>query len=204
MCSLGGTPWTAPHRYTAFAMKKSFAAIALALSLATCLYVVGAAQQRAASRAAGPLTVEQLIDIRHPSSPVWSPDGRHVAFVSERAGIANIFVADVGGAGAAAGARALTKYPDGQGAGFFWSGDSQRVYFPRQGDLWQVALSGGEPSAVWSTPQAESGITVSPDATRVAFVRSANAPPTGAGGGRAGRAAGDGGDLVVRTLADGR
>src|SRR5262249_1547450 len=104
---------------------------------------------------------------------------------------------------------ALTRFTDGQGAGFFWSADSQRVYFPRTGDLWQVAVAGGDPSAVWSTPQAESNITPSPDFARVAFVRSASAPPAGAAqttGGRGGRggAGAGGGDLMIRSLADGK
>jgi dipeptidyl aminopeptidase/acylaminoacyl peptidase len=193
-------------------MKKALAAVALVLSFGAVAFIVAATPQPAASRAGARLTIEQLIDIRHPSSPVWSPDGRHVAFLSERAGIANIFVADAGAASAAAGARALTRYADGQGAGFFWSADSQRVYFPRQGDLWQVALSGGDPAAVWTTPQTESGITLSPDGTRVAFVRASSAPASGvAASGRGGRASAgagpagrSGGDLIVRTLADGK
>jgi len=186
---------------------KYFSALALAFIVGSSMLLVRA--QSAPASAAGRLTIEQLIDIRHPSSPVWAPDGRHVAFLSERAGIANIFVADVTASSSPAAARALTRYADGQGAGFFWSADSARVYFPRAGDLWQVALSGGEPSAVWTTPQAESGITLSPDGTRVAFVRSLTAPapgtPAPAAGGRGGRGGGGaGGDLIVRTLADGK
>jgi dipeptidyl aminopeptidase/acylaminoacyl peptidase len=162
---------------------KSFFAIALALA---SLFIVQAAQppQSTAPRAAGRLTIEQLIDIRHPSSPVWSPDGRRVAFLSERAGIANIVVADVDASGHSTRVTPLTRFADGQGAAFFWSADSERVYFPRQGDLWQAAVGGGEPAAVWSTPQPESNITLSPDGTRVAFVRG-------------------GTDLMVRSLADG-
>ncbi|MCU1381513.1 MAG: WD40-like beta Propeller containing protein [Acidobacteria bacterium] len=186
-------------------MKKILALTTVALSLGALVFIVEAAPQPPASGATAPLTIDQLIDIRHPSNPVWSPDGRHVAFVSERAGIANIFVADIAGASASSGARAVTRFADGQGAGFFWSADGQRLYFPRQGDLWQVALNGGEPSAVWSTPQVESGITQSPDASRVAFVRSASAAATAAAPARSGRGgAGAGGDLMVRTLADGK
>ncbi len=187
-------------------MKKSFPAIALAFTLGAVAFIA-AAPQAPATRG-GRLTIEQLIDIRHPSSPIWSPDGRHVAFVSERAGIANIFVADIATTPPAPpAARALTTYADGQSAGFFWSADSTRVYFPRQGDLWQVAIGGGEPSAVWTTPQAESGITPSPDGTRVAFVRGSSAPAPGAepaSSGRGGRGAAGGGDLLVRSLADGK
>lgn len=158
------------------------------LSLGALVLTPEAAPQSAAPHGGSRLTIEQLIDIRHPSNPVWSPDGRHVAFLSERAGIANIYVADVSGSSVPAAARALTRYADGQGAGFFWSADSSRIYYPRSGDLWQVAVAGGEPSAVWTTPQAETEITLSPDGRRVAFVR----------GGRGG------GQLVVRGLADGR
>src|SRR5881396_3356476 len=31
--------------------------------------------------ASGGLTIEQLIDIRHPSTPMWAPDGRRVGRV---------------------------------------------------------------------------------------------------------------------------
>src|SRR5471032_3037855 len=121
--------------YTALAMKY-LSALALAFILGSSLLIVQA--QSAPPRAAAGLTIEQLIDIRHPSNAVWSPDGHHVAFLSERAGIANIFVADVTASSATrVGARALTRYADGQSAGFFWSADSQQIYFPRQGDLWQ-------------------------------------------------------------------
>ena len=169
--------------YTALVMKHF---LAVALTSALCVFVVHAAQSKQSHDARG-LTIDQLIDIRHPSNPVWSPDGRKVAFLSERAGIGNIFVADVNAAGRSTRVDPLTRYADGVSGGFFWSADSQRVYFPRQGDLWQAALSGGEPAAVWSTPQAESSITLSPDGKRVAFVR-AVAP---------------GSELVTRTLADG-
>ena len=103
--------------------------------------------------------------------------------------------------------RALTRYADGQGGGFFWSADSQRVYFPRQGDLWQVPVERRRAAAVWTTPQTESGITPSPDGTRVAFVRSAMAPaweprPSAGRGGRGGGAGG--GDLsFARSPTDG-
>src|SRR6185295_16742341 len=128
----------------------------------------------ASSRDARTLTIEQLIDIRHPSNAVWSPDGRRVAFLSERAGIGNISVAEVAASARATRASALTQFADGLAGGLFWSADGQRVYFPRQGDLWQVALTGAAPTAVWSTPQPESNITLSPDGARVAFVRSGN------------------------------
>src|SRR5262249_22906297 len=80
--------------------------------------------------------------------------------------------------------KALTSFGDGLTSGFFWSADSQRVYFPRAGDLWQAPVAGGAPTAVWTTPETETNITPSPDRRRVAFVRS--------------------GAVVIRSLADGK
>jgi dipeptidyl aminopeptidase/acylaminoacyl peptidase len=120
------------------------------------------------SLAEGPLTIEKLLDIKHPSGAVWSPDGKHVAFVWERAGVQNLFVSDPAAQSAP---RALTTFPAGDIGGHFWSGDSTAVYFGRGGDLWRVALDGSPAAAVWTTKGSESQITPSPDRTRVAFVR---------------------------------
>src|SRR5260221_8956561 len=79
--------------YTA-RMKRTSLVILLAVAAsASVAFAVHARIEQApgvtsASSAASRLTIDQLIDIRHPSSPVWSPDGRRVAFLSERAGIA--------------------------------------------------------------------------------------------------------------------
>jgi dipeptidyl aminopeptidase/acylaminoacyl peptidase len=137
------------------------------------------------------LTIEQLIDIKHPSNPVWSPDGKHVVFTWDRAGVANLFVANVDGHGQAV---AVTSFSEGQIDDAFWSRDSQTIFFPHNGDLWQVAVSGGAPKPVWTTPTIESEMVPSPDGARVAFVRHIAGVP-------------DGDDhkseLVVRSLGDG-
>jgi dipeptidyl aminopeptidase/acylaminoacyl peptidase len=138
------------------------------------------------------LTIEQLLKIKHPSDPIWSPDGRRVAFIWDDGGSYNLYVIDAAGHGQPI---ALTSYVEGAVGGVFWSHDGSRLYFPHQGDLWGVAASGGQPQAVWTTPSPEFGIVPSPDGTRVAFVR------PGASGGAASGVQGS--DLWVRSLADG-
>src|SRR5215831_8882476 len=136
------------------------------------------------------LTIEQLIDIKHPSNAVWAPDGKHVAFIWDRAGVSNLYLAGLGGGSQPV---ALTSFPDGGVDQVFWSHDSQTVYFPRAGDLWQVAVTGDAPKPVWTTPAQESDIVPSPDGSRVAFVRSSPA-----GDEVTSRHA----ELVLRSLAD--
>lgn len=143
-----------------------------------------AQQPSAQPAAAGRLTIDALIDIRHPSNPIWSPDGRRVAFVSDRAGVQNIGVVDVTGS-AQAPPRALTAYQAGDVGGLFWSRDAARLYFSKDGDLWAVSSEGSQPPrAVWTTPALEGGIVPSPDGTAVAFTR--------------------GGDVWTRSLIDAR
>jgi dipeptidyl aminopeptidase/acylaminoacyl peptidase len=144
------------------------------------------AAARTVSPADGALTIEKLLDIKHPSGPVWSPDGQHVAFVWERTGLQNLFVSDIAGSGTAAGSaasRALTSFPAGDIGGHFWSADSSAVFFSRAGDLWRAPLDGTAAAPVWTTKSNEAQITPSPDRTRVAFVRE--------------------GDIWVRSLKDG-
>ena len=134
--------------------------------------------------AAGGLTIDQLIDIRHPSSPMWSPDGRHLVFVWERAGVAKIYVADASISGALAAAPRELAAAGTQLGGAFWSTDGRALMVAKNGDLWRVPIDGGAASAVWTTPAPETAIVPSPDGSRVAFVRAD--------------------DIVVRTIADGR
>jgi dipeptidyl aminopeptidase/acylaminoacyl peptidase len=137
------------------------------------------------------LTIEQLIDIKHPSDAKWSPDGKYIVFMWDRAGVSNLFVASADGHGNAV---AVTSFSEGQVDDAFWSRDSQTVFFPHNGDLWQVGVSGGAPKPVWTTAALESEIAPSPDGLRVAFVRHIAGTPEGAD---------HKSELVVRSLGDG-
>ena len=129
-CSFDATPWSPPRRYTALAMKTFFAALAV---VASAFIAYAAQTSQPAPRDVHALTIEQLIDIRHPSNAVWSPDGRLVAFLSDRAGIANIFVAEIDAEARPNRPAALTRFSDGLSGGLFWSADSQRVLLSAAG-----------------------------------------------------------------------
>src|SRR5262249_30577241 len=129
-----------------------------------------------AARAAGTsLTLDALLDIRHPSSPAFSPDGRRLAFVWERAGVQNLFVVD-GIDAEPRPPRAVTPFTAGGVEPPSLSPDNRKLLFVRDGDLGSVAADGGAaPAAVWTTKEAEGDVALSPDGTRVAFVRSTRA-----------------------------
>jgi dipeptidyl aminopeptidase/acylaminoacyl peptidase len=163
---------------------------AVGVMVASALIFVASAAAQTSPKSAK-LTIEQLIEIKHPTDPLWSPDGKHVAFTWDRAGVSNLYVASADGHGQPV---ALTSFSEGQVGEAFWSHDSQTVYFPHNGDLWQVATGGGVPKPAWTTPANESDIVLSPDGTRVAFVRRS----TEVAEGEVHKS-----ELVVRSLADG-
>src|SRR5215467_1617042 len=114
----------------------------LSLAAVVVLTVPGTAQTPA-SKSAGKLTIDQLIEIKHPSGHQWTPDGKHVWFTYDDGGVNNVWAVAADGASQPV---ALTKYPDGQaGAGGFWSPDGQTFYFQRGGGLQAVPVGGGEP-----------------------------------------------------------
>ncbi|HEX4750005.1 MAG TPA: prolyl oligopeptidase family serine peptidase [Bryobacteraceae bacterium] len=117
----------------------------------------------------GSLTIDQLLQIKHPSSPLWSPDGRFVAFVWDEGGIGNLYVVNAESAGQSP--RRLTSLKDGQIAGAFWSKQGGTLFYPHQGTLWQVSLDGGEAHPLWTPDVHGSSFVLSPDGSQIAYVR---------------------------------
>jgi dipeptidyl aminopeptidase/acylaminoacyl peptidase len=157
-------------------------------ALALLAGTAGAAgAQTATPRAPSRLTIDQLIQIKHPSGHQWTPDGRHVWFTYDDGGINNVWAAPADGSGPAV---ALTSYADGQSAvGSFWSKDGRTFFFPRDGGLLAVSAQGGTPHTphtAWPSAARARGFALSPDGTRVAFLA-----PSSSGGV----------DLIVHTIA---
>jgi len=124
--------------------------------------------QRPAPTTAPNLTIDQLVQIKHPSGHQWTPDGTHVWWTYDDGGVNNVWAAPADGTGKPV---ALTNYPDGQfGAAGFWSPDGQTFLYPRGGGLLAVPVTGGEPRPAWPSAERGGGFTVSPDGSRVAFV----------------------------------
>ena len=155
------------------------------LSLPAMAMLAGtAAAQTATPRSPSKLTIDQLIEIKHPSGHQWTPDGKRVWFTLDDGGVNNVWDVPADGSGPAV---ALTRYADGQTAGgSFWSTDGQTFYFPRDGGMLAVAATGGAPQTAWPSAAKAHGFAVSPEGTRVAFLAPSSA---------------SGVDLIVHTIA---
>ena len=109
--------------------------------------------------------------------PAWSPDGQRIAFISSRdfdpIGTAvrgrMLYVMDADGSNA----RRLTPLTNSARSPT-WSPDGKRIAYDN-GDIWAVAVDGGDPQLLFSTPGVDMQPTWSPDGTRLAIVSDWNA-----------------------------
>ena len=89
------------------------------------------------------------------TAPNWSPDGKSIAFLSNRAGNLDVWVVPAAGGEP----RQLTSWPSNEGGNTAaqWSPDGSQLYFlsPHDAspftDVWRVPLAGGEPVRVTRT-----------------------------------------------------
>src|SRR5690242_10537652 len=89
------------------------------------------------------ITIDQLVQIKHPTGHQWTPDGSHVWFTYDDGGVNNIWAV---AADRSSQPVALTNYPDGQeSASGFWSRDGQTFFFQRGNGLLAVSVNGGTP-----------------------------------------------------------
>lgn len=153
-------------------------ACARVLSLFACLACALAVPT---AQPGAPLTIDRLLEIRHPVDPAWAPDGRTLAFLWEQSGKVTLATAVVGHGRP----RELVAFEDGDVSGPTWGADSRTLYIARSGRLLRVDGDADAPAPVpvWPGASGESGFAFSPDLTRVAFTRE--------------------GDLWVRPLAGG-
>ena len=113
------------------------------------------------------ITIDQLVQIKHPSGHQWTPDGSHVWFTYDDGGVNNVWAVAADGRSQPV---ALTSYAAGQtGAGGFWSPDGRTFFFQRGGGLMAVPVTGGAPREAWPSAARASGFTLSPDGTKVAY-----------------------------------
>ena len=134
------------------------------LAILTALTATTIAPRAAQPRAASPLTIDQLIDIRHPSNPAWSRDGKRIAFTWERAGVANLYVVPADGS-----TKPVQVTKDGVPGGYFWSPDGSSILYFRGAALMTQGIDGttAKPRFDDFAPRSPS---VSRDGTRIVYL----------------------------------
>jgi eukaryotic-like serine/threonine-protein kinase len=104
------------------------------------------------------------------ANPIWSPDDKQLAFYSDRAGSANLFVQPADGSGAA---ERLTEGPSINIANS-WSPDGQTIAYIEVGgdtglDIWTVGLGGRKARPFLKTQYNETAPKFSPDGHWLAY-----------------------------------
>jgi Tol biopolymer transport system component/tRNA A-37 threonylcarbamoyl transferase component Bud32 len=126
-----------------------------------------------------------------------SPDGRHIAFVSEKGGQPDIWARQISGGEAVQ----LTNNAAAE-SGLVYSRDGESVYYNSQGSIWRVSALGGVPRKIVDGGR---GPSLSADGNRMAYLRGAAieiAGSDGAGARKVGEVPGL--SSVMRLSPDGR
>ena len=97
--------------------------------------------------------------------PAWSPNGKLIAFTSERDGNSEIYVMNADGSAQAN----LTKSPKSD-SGPAWSPDGKRIAFSRDGDIYVVGVGGAGLNLLTTSPRAESDPAWSPNGRLILYV----------------------------------
>jgi dipeptidyl aminopeptidase/acylaminoacyl peptidase len=99
-------------------------------------------------------------------APVWSPDGRHLAYRSGPFGASNLSIASSDGTGVVN----VLPCPGEPCHPTDWSPDGRWLAVNARGDVWRVEIEGGSASPLLSGPFVEYDGRISPDGRAIAYV----------------------------------
>ncbi len=99
--------------------------------------------------------------------PDWSPDGKSIAFVSQRSGSFDLYVMAADGTGT----RRLTSTEDDNESSPTWSPEGDRIAFARGGDIYVMNADGSGAGRISDDTVEEAEPAWSPDERWITYVR---------------------------------
>lgn len=118
----------------------------------------------------GSITIDRIADIKYPSAPSWSPDGKTIAFLWDAAGKQDLFITAADGKPVA-----LTDFPVNPDTlisdiGHFEWLSAGEIIFDKDNQLWSVSTSSPKPKPMDGF-QGVSIFSLSADKQTIAFVQ---------------------------------
>lgn len=112
-----------------------------------------------------PITLAQVLAIRHPDPPVWAPAGPWIAFLWNDGGLVHLWAVRSDGGEPIQLSRGEQSVRE-----FAWAPSGERLVYAQGGDLWLVAPGQGEPM-LFTSGGGDRGPRWSPDGGILGYVR---------------------------------